>query len=67
MYSFLKFIFVAMILILGLIMFLCPKISTKKELRDSEEAVSKTKKSGLILSIVGFLVLAFLILKEFMM
>ena len=36
-------------------MFLAPQKSTKKEMRDDEKAVKSTKRSGLILMIVGII------------
>lgn len=45
----------AAIFVIGLIMFLAPQKSTKKEMRDDEKAVKSTKRSGLILMIVGII------------
>lgn len=41
------------IAVIGFIMFAFPNKSTKKEKREDEKAVASTKKSGLILMIVG--------------
>ncbi|MCL2280772.1 hypothetical protein FWC31_02705 [Candidatus Saccharibacteria bacterium] len=45
------------VMVCGLIMIIWPKSSTKKTNRDSEQMVKKTRKSGIILTIAGVLLL----------
>jgi len=62
LYDVIEYIFVGLIMLIGLIMYLFPKQSTKKALRDSEEAVGKNKRNGLILAIMGAVALAVLVI-----
>jgi len=53
MYDYLGIIFGSAMLFLGAFMFFKPEQSTKKEMRDSKEAVAKIKKNGLIVMFCG--------------
>ena len=44
------------IIILGLIMAILPRMSTKKDRRDDPKAISKTRMSGIVMVILGILV-----------
>lgn len=51
------FILSAILIILGLFVTIMPKENTKKELRDSEEAVKKTRRSGIVIVGCGIVLL----------
>lgn len=57
MSDYLLFFFGIVMLGLGAFMYLKPKESTKKEMRDSEEAVSKIKRNGKFVFICGVVVI----------
>lgn len=61
MYEIAKIVLAALIFGLGAFMFFCPKLATKKELREDPEAISKTRRSGIMEMIIGiiFAVLVF--------
>lgn len=48
MYNYLPIICGGILLVLGLFMTICPKQATKKEERENEEAVMKTRKNGYV-------------------
>ncbi len=56
-----EYCLVGIITLIGLFMFLFPKLNLKPEMRSSEENISKIKRNGLILAIVGAVVLAVLV------
>lgn len=60
MYDYFGLILVGLITLMGLFMFLFPKMSARKDQRDDEYQVNKIKKNGLILSVVGVIALVFL-------
>ncbi len=45
----------AVALVMGLMMIFCPKVMVKKEYREDEEQLSKSKKSGIFMTIAGIL------------
>ncbi len=53
MYDFIPFILGGLMFVLGLIMAINPKGSTKKELQNDEKMVAKTKKNGFIVIACG--------------
>lgn len=53
MYDFLPYIFALIFLALGLFMTFMPKQSVKKEDRNSEDAIKKSKRNGIILIIIA--------------
>lgn len=53
MYDYLPYIFALIFLATGLFMTLMPKQSVKKEDRNSEEAIKKSKKNGIILIVIA--------------
>lgn len=57
MYDIIPYILSGVLILLGLIMVVLPKQSTKKELRDSEEALKKTRRSGIIVVVLGIVLL----------
>ena len=64
MYEMMEMVFGLLALGLGIYMAVAPKSATKKEMRDDPAAVAKTRKSGIIVTICGLLlVVVFFILK----
>ena len=63
MYDLMPLFFGGIMFILGLVMVINPKGSTKKELQNDAGAVSKTKKNGLIVIACGIIVLIIEIIK----
>ncbi len=57
MYDLIPFILGGLMIVLGLFMFISPVKATKEELRNDEKAVSKTKKSGIIVVFCGIAVI----------
>lgn len=53
MYDFLPYIFALIFLALGLFMTFMPKQSVKKEDRNSEDAIKKSKRNGIILIVIA--------------
>ena len=53
MYEYFKYFLLGTITLMGLYMAIAPKSSTKKEDRDDDYKVAKTKKNGIVLSIAG--------------
>lgn len=56
-YEMTEVILAILIFCLGLFMFLCPKLATKKALREDPAAVAKVRKSGIVEMVVGILLL----------
>ena len=52
MYEMMEMVFGLLALGLGIYMAVAPKSATKKEMRDDPAAVAKTRKSGIIVTIV---------------
>lgn len=57
MYDLIPVFLGAIISILGLIMAILPKQSTKKEMRDDETAVAKVRRNGIVLIIIGIILI----------
>lgn len=57
MYNLIPIFFGGMMFILGLVMFINPKGSTKKEFQNDESMIAKTKKNGFIVIACGIVVL----------
>lgn len=57
MYNLLPIICGAIFIALGLFMAICPKLATKKEERDNEEAVKKIRRNGFVEIICGVLII----------
>lgn len=55
MYEMIKYVLAIMMLGLGLFMIICPKLATKKELRDDPNMVAKNRKSGIVITICGII------------
>ena len=55
MYDMIKIVFALIALGCGIYMVICPKLATKKEMRDDPEVVAKTRKSGIIITVCGIL------------
>lgn len=53
MYDYLPFIFSLIFLASGLFMTFMPKQSVKKENRNSDEAIKRIKRNGIILSVIA--------------
>ncbi|MBR4413346.1 MAG: hypothetical protein IKS60_07010 [Lachnospiraceae bacterium] len=56
LYELIPILLGVVIVILGLIMAILPRISTRKDRRDDPKAVAKTRFSGLIMVVLGILV-----------
>lgn len=56
LYELIPILLGAIIVILGLIMAILPRLSTKKDRRDDPRAVAKTRTSGVVMIILGILV-----------
>ena len=56
LYELIPILLGVIIVILGLIMAILPRISTKKDRRDDPKAVAKTRMSGFIMIVLGILV-----------
>lgn len=67
MYYIIETLLPLIIALLGAYMFVQPVKSTKEELRDDEAAIQKTKKNGLILTIVGAIVFVIMLVVNFVM
>lgn len=63
MYDLIPVVCGAAIFILGLIMSINPKGSTRKDLREDKNAVAKTKTSGVVMAVLGVLLIILGILK----
>ena len=63
MYDLMPLFFGGIMFILGLVMVINPKSSTKKELQNDVSAVAKTKKNGFIVIACGIIVLIIGIIK----
>ena len=63
MYDLMPLFFGSIMFILGLVMVINPKGSTKKELQNDVSAVAKTKKNGFIVISCGIIVLIIGIIK----
>ena len=63
MYDYLPYIFAFIFLVLGLFMAFMPKQSVKKEDRNSEEAIKKSKRNGILLIVIAivFVLIPFII------
>ncbi len=57
LYDMMPYIFAAFFAIYGILMIACPKIMVKKEFRDNQEQLAKTRKSG-----IGVIFCAFVLL-----
>ncbi|MDE7436073.1 MAG: hypothetical protein K2N01_09705 [Lachnospiraceae bacterium] len=57
MYDIISYVLSGILVLLGLVMVVLPKQSTKKELQDSEEALKKTRRTGVIVAILGIILL----------
>ncbi|MCR4648780.1 MAG: hypothetical protein K5776_06855 [Lachnospiraceae bacterium] len=57
MYDFIPVVCGVVVFILGLIMSLNPKGSTRKDLRDDNKAVAKTRTSGIVMAFLGVVLL----------
>ena len=55
MYNIIPLICGGLMIILGLFMAINPVISTKRELRDDAKVVGKTRRSGFIMVVCGFI------------
>ena len=53
MYDYLGMFLAGSTLLIGLIMAISPKVATKKEMREDETIIKKTRRSGIIISIAG--------------
>ena len=58
MYNYIPIILGCIILVMGIFMVACPKMCTKKEMRDDPDAVAKTRKAGVSEIVCGILVIA---------
>ena len=56
LYELIPILLGVIIVILGLIMAILPRISTKKDRRDDPKAVAKTRMSGFIMIVLGIVV-----------
>lgn len=56
LYELIPILLGVIIVILGLIMAILPRLSTKKDRRDDPKAVAKTRTSGVVMIILGILV-----------
>lgn len=56
MYDKIELFLIAVVAVTGLFMAICPKLATKKDMRENAAAVSKTRKGGILLAIVGIIV-----------
>lgn len=57
MYEILPYILSACFVLLGLFMAIMPKQATKKDLRESEDIVQKTRRNGFIVMVCGIILL----------
>lgn len=57
MYDIIPYVLSGILVLLGLFMVVMPKQSTKKELQDSEDALKKTRRNGVIVAILGIILL----------
>lgn len=57
MYDIISYVLSGILVLLGVVMIVLPKQSTKKELQDSEEALKKTRRTGVIVAILGIILL----------
>lgn len=53
MHDYLPFIFPLIFIVLGIFMTFMPKQSVKKEDRDSDEAIKKSKRNGIVLIVIS--------------
>lgn len=60
-YDYFKCVMTVFVFILGIVIFVFPEKSTKKEERNDKNAVAATKKKGLILMVLGFVLTVLLI------
>ena len=56
MYENIPFILGILMGILGLFMTIAPKNATKKENRESEQAIKKTRMLGIIITVIGIVI-----------
>ncbi|MBO4309521.1 MAG: hypothetical protein J5856_00480 [Lachnospiraceae bacterium] len=66
MYEFIPAILGVVIFILGLIMSIFPKGSTRADLREDPKAVNKTKTSGVVMAVLGVILLVLGIIRIIM-
>ena len=57
MYDYIPIILGCIILVMGIFMVACPKMCTKKELRDDPNAVAKVRKSGITEIVCGICII----------
>jgi uncharacterized membrane protein HdeD (DUF308 family) len=65
MYDFIPFILGGMMFVLGLIMAINPKASTKKEFQNDENMIAKTKKNGFVVIACGIIFILIGIIRFF--
>lgn len=66
MYDVVKIMLGVIILLLGALMFFCPKLVMKENEREIEHAVRDTKKRGILLMVVGLILAVVMAVLSFM-
>ena len=58
MYNYIPFILATIFILLGIFMAVKPEKAVKKELANSEEALKKSKRNGIIIIVLGLILAA---------
>lgn len=67
MYELIETLMGVCIAALGIYMAVAPKSATRKDLREDENAIAKTKRSGTILIVVGIALTILMVITNFVM